>query len=328
MIVDSRVFVLVIVAVFFIGAVGYCLSPKVRYADFYAIAQKEIPIPGLDSAFVPQGLCRIAQAGMYAVCGYMADGAASRLYLVDAGPRGAVKMVTLKNEDGSDYRGHAGGVASWGDSLWIASDGAGYRLSLAEALAAADGEAVTFVDRFRVPVDAAFAFASDGLLWIGEFYEKIAYPTPESHAFTVGRGETNHAIVCAFKIDTSLSGGVVSTTPVMALSIREKVQGMARTKSGGIALSTSYGRMSDSWLYVYEDVTTRPPDAVFSASGAEVPLWYLDASRLKLKLRVPPMAESMDTAEDRVLLIFESASKKYIKAAWLPQKDVWSVRLP
>lgn len=326
MIVDGRVLILVIVAVFFVASVGYCLSPKVRYAAFYAISQKEFRTPGLDSDFVPQGLCRVAQVELYAVCGYMADGAASRLYLVETGPRGTVKMVTLKNEDGSDYRGHAGGVASWGDSLWIASDDFVYRLSLADVLAA-DG-AAAFVDRFWVPVDAAFAFASDGFLWIGEFYEKSDYPTPESHAFAVAGGETNHAIVCAFKIDTSLIGGVASTTPVMALSVREKVQGIAKTKSGGFALSTSYGRMSDSWLYVYEDVTDRAPDSVFLASGAEIPLWYLDASRLKLKLRVPPMSENLETAGASVLLIFESASQKYNRTAWLPQEDVWSVRLP
>lgn len=55
------------------------------YPNFNAHAKnKEFEIPGLAETFVPQGMDYQAEDDVFLVSGYMSDGSASRIYVVDA----------------------------------------------------------------------------------------------------------------------------------------------------------------------------------------------------------------------------------------------------
>ena len=91
----------------------YCIidiSGPLFFSEFYSQAEKSVKIPGLNEAFVPQGFAYNETLGAYLVCGYMSNSEQSRLYVVDGGD-GVYKELRLKNEDGSDYAGHAGGIS-------------------------------------------------------------------------------------------------------------------------------------------------------------------------------------------------------------------------
>lgn len=53
----------------------------------------------------------------------MNDGSASRIYVVDGESLETTKYFTLQDSDEKDYVGHAGGIATDGENVWICGDG-------------------------------------------------------------------------------------------------------------------------------------------------------------------------------------------------------------
>ena len=76
---------------------------------FFDMSTKEFNIPGLDTAFVPQGFTNIDGTDKYLISGYMSDNSPSKFFVVD-NDGNVEKSFTLKNK-GVDYIGHAGGIA-------------------------------------------------------------------------------------------------------------------------------------------------------------------------------------------------------------------------
>ena len=89
------------------------------------------------------------------------------------------------------------------------------------------------------------------------------------------------------------------------------VQGMARTADGGFALSTSYGRNTDSHLLYYTDVTAHEPAYYLTVPGGEVPVYALTKDTQTQSLRLPPLLEGVDMKDGAVTGIFESGAQKY-----------------
>lgn len=108
------------------------------YKDFQDFTES-VTIPGLDENAVPQGIANYTTVvydkdgdatetsqDYFFISAYMKEGP-SRIYVTGA-RTGYIGYVTIKNEDGSDYMGHCGGIAtscvknsSYG-TLWITSD--------------------------------------------------------------------------------------------------------------------------------------------------------------------------------------------------------------
>lgn len=208
------------------------------FSDFKSVAQ----IPGLNDNAVPQGLANyegeytVSNDGVettytqdyYFISAYM-DNGPSRLY-VTGKTTGYIGYVTLKNTDGSDYTGHAGGVATSckkgenSGALWVVSDGTVYCakntstpgkniadevISLASK---GNGENVLqFTASFKAYNKASFCYYYDApnstsdKLYVGEFYRPgdDNYQTDAAHHITTGNGYAQCALVNEYNTNTS-----------------------------------------------------------------------------------------------------------------------------
>mgnify|MGYP003316347902 FL=1 len=90
------------------------------YNDYYKIESNVCVNPGLDDGFVCQGICAAEDAGKILVCGYMDDKTNSRVYVVDI-ETNEYYHVKLTRKGGELYSGHAGGMATSGDTVYIAN---------------------------------------------------------------------------------------------------------------------------------------------------------------------------------------------------------------
>ena len=178
-----------------------------------------------------------------------------------------------------------------------------YRLS--DLLAAKDGGTLSCV--MRIPVDnrASFCSASDGKLYVGEFYRAGNYETDASHAFTTPQGEHNRAIVSCYSI---LEDGSLTSIPDCWISVPGLVQGFAVNK-GVIALSRSWG-LSSSSLEFYNGMLDTGKTAPYE--GQEVPVYYVGAANLNKQLALPAYSEDLDVKDGKVIISFESACNKYV----------------
>ncbi|MEG2015366.1 MAG: hypothetical protein RR086_06490, partial [Clostridia bacterium] len=220
-------------------------TPEKAYPEYFEMAKDEFLIPGLDTEFVPQGICDVTETE-FLIAGYMSDSTASRLYLVNA-TDSSYKMLTLADKDGKDITAHLGGIAYSKGIVWLCGSGLVYRITMDSARQATNK--LTLSDSFKSESNSSFCFADDDYLWVGEFfYAKDNYLTDTSHRKTTAYGDYN-AFICAYAIDND--GLIISdTAPTLILSIRDKIQGMCRVNSGKIVLSESYGRKNDSHIYI------------------------------------------------------------------------------
>lgn len=281
--------------------------------DFYNIASREFEVPGLDTAFVPQGMTMIESTNEYIVCGYMSDGTASRYYVVDGETKQAKKFFTL-DLNGKAFDGHAGGVASAGDTVWTVSSiedvGYCFRFKYSDVKNVENGGRVLIKDYFKTFNGASNVFVNNGLLWIGEFYRNDNYLTDESHHLQTRSGETNYGLAFAFTIDETMKYGLYNIIPKKALSTRGLCQGLEMTKTGKIIMSTSYG-IADSNIYCYKDVLSEEKHSTYRLGFHNIDLWYLDNEALISTTVAPAMSEELFVFNDRVYILFESACKKY-----------------
>lgn len=263
------------------------------YNEYYDIKSAVCENPGLSDGFVCQGICALEDKGKIFVSGYMADDSASRIYVTDYESNNY--YVSLSLEDGSDFTGHAGGIAVWGDRVYIASGSKLYFASAESILSCGNGERVTVTVGAEVNNSASFVFGDETHVYVGEFHDGGAYVT--DHPYETKNG-TQYAIMSKYSHDDL-------TKPEKIYSIPDKVQGMCLTDSGNIVLSTSYG-LSDSQYYVFKESDAK--DSGLTLDGAAV---YILEDCIK-RLSGPAMAEGLDFTDGKVITLTESASNKYI----------------
>lgn len=281
-----------------------------RYPQFDEIARDEFTIPGMEEKGVPQGLTALPENEEgydFAMSCYMADGSASRIYLIDS-DTDTSKYITVTKAGKADTS-HFGGVACSENYLMATSGKNILRISLSAALDAENGESVEITDSFNTGIRASFCYYYNEQLFAGEFYDKGKYDTPTEHHLTVANGEINHGFVYVFDCDEEKEGGVVDAIPDKIISIRDKVQGFA-IYDGGIVLSTSYG-LTDTRIFCYSNVLAGEADDTFSLDGVEIPLHVLDADNLRKEIVGPSMGEEPCIKDGRMYLVFESKCVKY-----------------
>lgn len=267
-----------------------------KYEDFGAF-RKEFSIPGLNDGAVPQGLGNCLQQyetedgkkdtqQYFFISAYMSDKSPSRIY-VTAEKTGYIGYVTLQNEDGTDYKGHCGGVAINGSTLWVTSGSTVFvakrssssYTNIAQEIIKKAGETenktVKFTAKFNANCNASFCYyykntptsdiaSSSDRLYVGEFYRQGNYETDKSHRTETPKGYQNTAFVYEYNVTTSSSNNYGLTllsddklndedkVPQIrnVYSIPEKIQGFARTKDK-LVLSQSYG-LKNSHILVYD----------------------------------------------------------------------------
>ena len=291
-----------------IAVILLALSPATRifYQDFFQNAQKEFPIPGLSEGFVPQGLDKMEEQNIFLTCGYMNNQKASRVYVIKDGQ--TTKAVLLKNQDGTDYTGHTGGLSHSQNFLYITGDEGLDVFPLDEVLAGK--ESVRQLGSVKTGLNPAYCQIQNGFLITGAFYRQGNYETPPNQRLTTPCGDENKAIAAVFQLSENAPFGI-DPIPVGAISTRGLVQGICFTDDKKMVLSTSYA-LASSNLYFYDLEKACEKTGTTEWLGTQVPLIWLDETSLVKTVKAPPMAEEIAFRNGRILILTESASNLYL----------------
>lgn len=283
-----------------------CYSTPLFYSEFMSNSEKLINIPGLSSGFIPQGICYCEKLNAYLCCGYYKN-SPSMIYVIDND--GNVKSLYLEKENGDSYTGHAGGISTTNEHVYISNQKKAFHIPLDAIENALDGDTVAFDGHFDVGVNASFTFANEEFFFIGEYANGDSYKTRDENHLVTADGSNHNAIIYGYKIDLSFPYGVDTTKPVIALSVRDIVQGFCVTTSGKYVLSTSAG-LSNSHFYIYDCSNVTTSDYI-TYDGNDIPLYYLDSTTLVDTVVLPHMSEDLDYHDGMVCVGFEAGAIKY-----------------
>ena len=271
---------------------GLNIAKFAIYSEYYSINENVCKNPGLNDGFVCQGIAANEANNVFIVSGYMKDHSASRLYITDKNNESY--FVSLSS-NGKAFKGHAGGVATTGDNIYLASGDTIYTFSLSEVLNSENGAIIDIGEGIEVNNQASFVYTDETHLYVGEFHDGENYIT--EHPYQTNDGKY-YAIISRYPLNDL-------TTPNKIYSIRNKVQGACFTPDGKVVLSTSYG-LTSSVFYVYNEA-----DAVDSGQTLDgAPVYYLNNCLNEIK--GPAMSEDLDYYDGKVITLFESACNKFI----------------
>lgn len=281
-----------------------------KYSDFFKLARKGPIVPGLESGYIPQGVCVLDDKNSAAVSYYSDSGYPSIISLINLKSGKAEKSFRLK-ADGEFCYEHAGGLAYDGKNLWVCAKSGLYRVSNAELESVRDGESLELKTFYNLGINTSFCNYSSGYLWAGEFYNRD-YKTDKSHKFG-----SNNALAYGFRIggiteseDVHIRIGTNNLAiPDLILSLPDEVQGL--TLSGNyFAASHSYGRKNSSTLAFYKARLSGESYAEFTVAGVSVPVYYL--GKPDKKITNIPMSEGIDLyGKDEIIILYESGALKY-----------------
>lgn len=297
------------------------IGEKLAFIPFYANAKAEFTTPGMNSGFVGQGLDYLTEEDAFLTCGYNAKkGKPSSVYYIDS--NGKSREIQLKNADGSAYTGHTGGIAHYGDYVYITGASGCDVFNLSD-FTQGKSEAKK-IGEINSPAehDPAFVTIHGDKLYEGSFYRQGNYETPENERLTTPSGDENTALIYVYQLGGSENFSV-SATPVEAYSTRGLVQGMTFTQNE-IVLSCSWG-LSPSHLYFYnlDDLQ----QGQLNVGGEQIPLKYLDSSCLTKTVTAPPMSEEIVYKDGRIYIMTESASNKYIFGKFMSGIEIYSYKV-
>ncbi len=300
-------FLLGLIVLVIIGANIYFKAPVMSY---YKASEKAFEIPDIHKGFVPQGITYDETGRKYYLTGYMSDGSASPIYVVDVKTGDTINKVKMIGPDGADFAGHAGGLAFLNGKLYVAgSVDANLLVFDAAAVdnAAYDGylpcENVVSLASENDNIRISFVTTLDGMLCVGEFYRLPQYDTHPAHAVETADG-VQHAIMACVELDENHQ-----PIPKSVYSLPDNIQG-ACFNGGKLYLSSSWGT-SMSTLYAYNEGAIASNETM-KVLDCEVPLYKLDSTVLDSKRKLAPMAEEFVIVDGKMVMMCESASNKYI----------------
>ncbi len=261
-------------------------------------------IPGLNQNYTPQGVCYNKDKKVYLFCGYMNNKTNSKIFV--ANEQGElIKEVNLLKEDNSLYKGHAGGIASLNDDVYLSNASKIFHLKLSDILACENKGEISFDGSFKVNSRASYCYINDNYLFVGEYSDRSvsSYKTDASHHFTDDK--TNYAICSLYKVDQSKEYHIDYSSPEMVLSLPDYVQGICQVDDKTICLSRSHG-INFSSLDFY-DLSKASKVGEFETKD----VYFLGKNCLNESVRVPPMSEDIDFVDGKILINFESGCRKY-----------------
>ncbi|HUQ68660.1 MAG TPA: hypothetical protein VM165_04000 [Planctomycetaceae bacterium] len=290
-------------------------------------------IPGLRQGAVPQGLAYWKRQNWLFVSCYFDDDRPSVVTAMDVRTGQQVRCLTLLEPSGKPHRGHVGGLAISGKSLWVGS-GVVYRLPLDELQKAEAVAAVRLRDPFRAESTAAFLGCHEQLLWVGEFVLDDEIKGRPAHHLRDRNGADKYAWITGYRLgaddDLVIPAGNTEPVPAAVLSIRQKAEGMA-VDDEHIVLSISYGRDNKSTLAVYENpwkTERASPHRTVKVARSTVPLWFLDGQNRIKEVDYAPMSEGIALVNDRLAVMTESGAAKYQKGGKTPVDNIIYLRRP
>lgn len=287
--------------------------------NYYKVSEKAFPIQGLDEGFIPQGICYVESSGDFLVSGYMQDGSASPIYVVEKSTGKMKKKVYVKLDDKGQvqYNGHSGGIAYANKYVYLADGGGHQILVLDRSLVylTSDGKNVPVLGTIKLEsengdsVTPSFLTVDGDTLYVGEFYSKGKYEKPESHHITTTAGADNHALLVGFQLIVNSDHILgVAEEPYIAYSMTEKIQG-ASMYQGKFFLSQSQGA-AISHIKVYEK-SKAPKEGEITVLGKSIALYALDSASEIKDVKIPPMSEEIQIVDGKMYTMCEFASNKY-----------------
>lgn len=279
---------------------------RISASAFYKRAEKQFAIPGTNSGFVGQGLDYLEDKDAFLTCGYSAKkGNASMVYYIDS--NGKAKLTLLKKADGSNYKGHTGGIAHYKEYVYI-TGGDGCDVFLLSDFTDGNGES-KMLGTVKAPLDPAYCNVHDGKFYMGSFYRAGNYETDEWQRMTTPAGDANTSAIVVYDLDDSATDTFYVSPRVKSVySTTGLVQGMTFIDDQ-IVLSTSYA-LASSHLLFYD--TSKAVADDMTLKDTDVEMYYLDSACLVKDVKAPPMSEEIVYLNGKIYIMTESASDKYI----------------
>lgn len=305
--------------------------------DFYANSENGFVIPGLKEGFVPQGIFYEEEHDLFFISGYYKEKAQpSRVIVVD-GDGNFIKSVGCISKKGNKAYGHFGGVAVFKDNVYVATTSVTHVLSLEEILGAEDDDYVLIQKELYTDTTCSYVNVCDGILYIGEFTDINFTDMKEAtNVYKAKNGEIYYSRVNAFVLDENAKWGIKSDKidsdgnmiPDFALTSPFKVQGMCVLEDGKIVYTASSTAVSNSRVYLYENVRDGKPDKIIKVGGQDVPLYYCQRKDRIAQYRAPTYIEEVTVYPDgTVYTITESAAWCFAEASINPIDTVikWDI---
>lgn len=301
------------------GAVADAVASRCH--DFAEMASPSVVVPGLKEGLIPQGLTHMSDRNwfLFSECYPRTKKTKMRpsiVFAVDANSGKVVKQVRLKNSDGTDYTGHAGGIATTAEFIVISSENKLHCFPIAKFLDAANGASIAFVREIDMPNRASYCFCDDGVFWVGEFRDVKRFgkdfETDQTHHRSF-RGEEFHSWLCGYVLkngDLPVDESGKLPPPDFILETPDRVQG-ASVAAGIVWLSISRGNENDSELVAFDSPIENTPDGHFKIGKTEVPAWFLGKKRRVFSVKAPPMSENLCRVGNDIFVVFESGAKEY-----------------
>lgn len=303
------------------------LPDECQLREFNGNSEAAFIIPGLKEGFIPQGLFYSEENDMFFISGYYKDKTQpSRIILVD-GDGNFIKSVGCHGKK-NKATGHFGGIAVYKDNVYIATTSVTHVLSLSKILEAEDDTYVPIEAELYTDTTCSYVNVCDGVLYIGEFtditFDDIKGAT---NIYKDKFGQKYYSRCNAFILDENGKWGIKSDkidednnmVPDFALTSPFKVQGMTRLNDGKIVYTASSTAVTNSRVYLYEDVTAGTPDEIITVAGQDVPLYYCQKADRIAQYRVPTFLEEITVHPDgSVYIITESAAAPYVQQSKNP----------
>lgn len=295
------------------------ITENEEFSEFFKSFKPDFVTPGLMEGIIPQGMCYDETTGYFLISGYYEDGEyPSMIMAVDSSTSKFVGAYPLKTTNGDDYYGHAGGIASSQNTIYLTSGGECYTIPSVDLANRKNGSALHFKAKFKLNTAGSFACIHNNILWIGDFVESSTEGRDNTaHVTTLTTGETFYAYCEGYLLTDGLpdtkkinseSNGYI---PDYMLAIPEQVQGMAFTKTEKIVFSTSYGRKNNSKIYIFDDILANEKVDTVTIDNKAIDVLACSSEHLIKELVAPPMAEGMANTSDGIYLLFESGASKY-----------------
>ena len=325
----------IFLAVILVAIGGFKLYDYIGAAEFYNNSEVVFKTPGVnDSNFVPQGMSYIPEKDTFIFTGYMGkpilgklgEDIASRIYVRDG--KGNLTFTRLLNANGTPYLGHAGGVDSFGEYIYITSEES-HGIDVFSAADILSGKSETrSIGRINTYNNPAYCyiyeFEGEKYLMVGSFHkDESDYVTPEHERITTPSGDNNTSVMTVFKLNEGAELGV-QPDPVAIISAREMIQGICITPDGQMVISSSWG-LATSNLYFY-DLSKVQSTKNYNYKGTviygddekevkfdfTIPCYYIDSTCLVDAVKAPPMSEGLVCLDGKIIMLSESACNKYM----------------
>lgn len=288
-----------------------------RYPALNSLLSDSRTIPGLNTDYVPQGMCWIKSGEQLAITYYAKSRhGPSILTTVDWKSGRVVGTFSLHNNDGTQYYGHVGGVAVSETSVWTGGDGELLRFPIPESGLTGSG-ILKSSNTFQLDSSVSSVTLHDNTLWAAEFSHPIAGYSPAKHH----RGRDKRAWVAGYDIDPRTELLTATETyrvgkrhvlkPDRVILTRDKVQAICFCRDA-VVLSISFSAF-DSKLAIYRKPFHETPIKVRLPGGSQTLGFVVDSNNHLKTVVMPAGSEGIGWNGKTLAILFEGGSKHYRK---------------